>query len=64
MQTRQTDPIMTEVHAIRDEFAARFNYDVGAIFRNIREMQETSGRQYVQYPARRIVERIDESHTA
>ena len=61
MQTIQTDPIIAEVRAIRDEFAARFNYDVGAIFRNIRKMQEESGREYVRYPARRIVEGSDES---
>ncbi len=61
MQTTQNDPIITEVRAIRDEFAARFNYDVGEIFRNIREMQEESGREYVRYPVRRIVDGFDES---
>ena len=61
MQTTQTDPIIAEVRAVRDEFAARFNYDVGAIFRNIREMQEESGREYVRYPARRVVAGSDES---
>ena len=35
------------------EFAARADYDVGAIFRLIREMQDESEREYVEYPARR-----------
>ena len=61
MQTTRTDPIITEVRAVRDEFAARFNYDVGAIFRSIREMQEEPGREYVRYPARGVVEGFDES---
>ena len=41
--------------------AARSNYDVEAIFRRIREMQDESGREYVTYPARRITEGTDES---
>ena len=60
MKTTQTDPIIAEVHAVRDEFAARANYDVGAIFRQIRELEKRSGRSYVRYPARRVAERTDE----
>lgn len=54
MQTKQPDPIIAEVRAIRDEYAARFDYDVGAIFRDIRARQEASDREYVRYPARRV----------
>ena len=61
MQTTQTDPIITEVRANRDEYAARFNYDVGAIFRDIRARQEASNREYVRYPARRTVEETGNS---
>ena len=61
MRTRETDPVIAEVRAVRDGFAARADYDVGAIFRRIREMQEGSGREYVEYPARRIVEGSDET---
>ena len=61
MQTTEADPVIAEVRAVRDGFAARSNYDVGAMFRRIREMQEESGRDYVTYPARRIVEGTDES---
>ena len=35
MQTSLNDPVIAEVRAIRDDYAARFNYDVSAIFRNI-----------------------------
>lgn len=55
METRDTDPIIAELRAIRQEYAARFNYDVDAMFRDIRARQEASGREYVRLPARRPV---------
>ena len=61
METTQPDPVIAEVRAVRDRLAARADYDVGAIFRRIREMQDESGRKYVTYPARRITEGTDES---
>ena len=53
METRQTDPIIAELRAIREAYAARFDYDVEAMFRDIRARQEASGREYVRLPARR-----------
>ena len=53
MQTRQPDPIIAEVWAIRRAYAARFDYDVEAIFKDLRARQEASGREYVRLPARR-----------
>ena len=50
MKTPPPDPIIAEVRAGRDQHAARFDYDVKAIFRDIQARQETSGRQYVRYP--------------
>ena len=55
MQTRETDPIIAEVRAIRKAYAARFDYDVEAIFRDVRAKQETSGREYVRLAAPRAV---------
>ena len=55
MQTRQTDPIIAEVRAIRQAYAARFDYDVDAIFRDIRARQEASKREPVRFPADRAV---------
>ena len=53
MQSTQTDPIIAELRAVRDQHAARFDFDVEAIFRDIRAKQNASGREYVRYPARR-----------
>ena len=49
---KQHDPIIAEVWTVRDDHAARFDYDVAAIFKDIREKQEVSGRDYVRFPAR------------
>lgn len=54
MGKQTIDPIIAEVRAARDAHAARFDYDVAAIFRDIREMQEASGRDYVRHPARAV----------
>ncbi len=55
MQRMQTDPIIDELRAVRDEHVARCGYDVDEIFRDIRARQQTSGREYVRLPARRVV---------
>ena len=53
METRQTDPIVAEIRAIREAYASRFDYDVEAMFRDIRARQEASGKEYVRLAARR-----------
>ena len=41
------DPIVSEVARIRDELASRFNYDVAAIFADIRKKQSGLGAKLV-----------------
>jgi hypothetical protein len=48
------DPIVAEVRKARHEHAAKFNYDIAAIFEDTRRQEKESGRQYVSYPPRRI----------
>ena len=50
MQTTQPDAIVAELREVRDEHAARFDYDVEAIIRDIRAMQNSSDREYVRPP--------------
>ena len=64
METTQPDPIIGELRAVRDTHAARFNYDVKAVFQDIRATQEMSGREYVRYPARRVDETHEEAREA
>ena len=44
-----TDPIVDEVRRIRDAHAAKFNYDLKAIFRDIKEQERQSGRKFVSF---------------
>ena len=39
---------------MRDRLAARFNYDVEAIFRHIKKEEAKSGLRYVECPPRRL----------
>ena len=48
------DPIVDEVRRIRDAHAARFNYDLDAIFRDIKEQEKKSGRKFVSFPPRKV----------
>jgi hypothetical protein len=49
------DPIVDEVRRIRDAHAARFNYDLDAIFQDIKERERKSGLRFVQGVARQPV---------
>jgi hypothetical protein len=46
------DPIVDEVRQVRDAHAARFNYDLDAIFQDIKERERKSGLKFVQGVAR------------
>jgi hypothetical protein len=46
------DPIVDEVRRIRDAHSAQFNYDLDAIFRNIKEQEKKSGLRFVRGAAR------------
>ncbi len=43
------DPIVAEVRAIRDAYAKRFNYDLDAICRDLKEKEKRSGRKLVSF---------------
>lgn len=47
------DPIVSEVRKVRDRHAAKFNYDLDAIYRDLKEREKMSGRSYVSYQPRR-----------
>ena len=46
------DPIVDEVRRVRDAHAAMFNYDLDAIFQDIKEQEKKSGLTFVSYPPR------------
>ena len=49
------DPILAELWAVRDRLAARFDYDLDAIFRHVKEEEARSGLRYEECPSRRLV---------
>ena len=53
MNLMKKDPIVEEVRRIREEHAARFNYDLTAIAADLRRLQESEGREVVTLPPRR-----------
>ncbi len=42
-----SDRIVDEVRPARDAYAARFNYDLRAIYRDLKEQEKRSGRKVV-----------------
>jgi hypothetical protein len=48
------DPIVEEVRKARDAYAKRFNYDLDAIYRDLKEKERRSGRTVVPCPAKQV----------
>jgi hypothetical protein len=48
------DQIIEELHRVRDELAAEFNYDLHAIVADLRRRQQAENRQVVSLPPKRI----------
>ena len=48
------DPIVDEIRKIRQEHAAKFNYDLHAICEDLRRHAKTCGRKVVSLPPKRI----------
>jgi len=47
------DPIVEEVRKIREEHAARFDYDLERIFQDLKEQERQSGREVISLPPKR-----------
>src|SRR5688572_7619098 len=53
--TMSFDPVVEEVHRIREELAARFNYDIAAIAKYARERDAAGDCEVIRRPPRRPV---------
>ncbi len=47
------DEIVEEVRKVRDEYAAKFNYDLDAIYKDIKEQEKQSRRKIVSLPPKK-----------
>ncbi len=48
------DPIVEEVRAIRDTYAKKFDYDTGAIYRDLKNQETQTGCKFISLPPKRI----------
>ena len=48
------DPILAELHELRKERAARFQFDVDAMVRSLQEEQSREGLPLLSFPARPV----------
>ena len=55
MQGPFVDPVVEEIRRIRDEHAARFDYDIAAIFEDMKREQKESGIAVVSLFSKRIL---------
>jgi hypothetical protein len=47
------DPIVEQVRKVREEHAAKFNYDLQALCRDVKEREKQGGWKLVSLPPRR-----------
>ncbi len=47
------DSIVEEVRNVRDKHAAKFRYDLGAIYRDLKKQEKRSGRKVVSLLVKR-----------
>ena len=55
MKKTHYDPILTEMHAIKDAISAEFNHDIDALFDHLREVEAkavAAGEMVVNTPRR------------
>jgi hypothetical protein len=54
------DPIIKEIHKIRQEHAAKFNFDLRAIVKYYQEQQKQSGRTIVSFvkPTPKVISKV------
>ncbi|QQZ30519.1 hypothetical protein HMY34_18135 [Thiothrix subterranea] len=51
----KNDPIVEEIHNIREAYAARFNFDLRAIFTDLKAKERQSLRRVVKLSPKRLV---------
>jgi hypothetical protein len=49
------DPVVEEVRAIREAYAKKFDYNLEAIYRDLKEQEAKSGWRVVSLQPRRVV---------
>jgi hypothetical protein len=50
----KNDPIVEEVRQYRERHAAQFNYDLQAIYQDLKEQEYNSEKAFISYPAKTL----------
>ena len=58
------DPIIQEIHTFREEHARKFNYDIHAMFEDIRKKQAKRENLSTLKPVQRALSRVAEARAA
>ncbi len=53
-----SDPVIDEMHRIKDALSAEFNHEVHLLFEHLLRVQKTSGRDYVSFAPQIIQEEV------
>ena len=48
------DEIVEEVRKVRDDYAAKFNYDLDAIYEDIKKQEKQTRRKVVSLPPKKV----------
>lgn len=56
-----SDPIVEEVRRVREEHAAKLDYDISRIVADVKEHERKSGREVIPAP-KRTLGRVDREH--
>lgn len=48
------DEIVEEVRKAREDYAAKFDHDIDAIYKDIKRREAESGREFVSFPPRKV----------
>ena len=54
MAAWKPDPVIAELWAVKDAYAAEFDFDTDTICDHLAAVEKTSGRHYVSRPPRRV----------
>lgn len=52
----KNNPIVEEVHQIRDEYAAQFNYDLLALFQDLKRQEQSNPKPHHRLQPKRIAQ--------
>lgn len=50
-----TDTIVEETRKARDEYAAKFNYDLDAIYEDLKRQEEANKERLVSLPSKKLI---------